>query len=511
MNQVKAIFSFIGILLISIIGNAQVSPLWGGLEKGVHNVGYRVINATDYSRGSSKVYNYKGEKVNDNSFRPMQINLWYPASDRKKTQKMKVRDYLYVEGQIKNSEPLTEKRKVEIEKNVFAWNKELKDETEKQKIFQTNTEAFKDAKQKKGKFPLIIYFCTSPASNYVLPEYLASQGFIVMSIPYSDYMGDLFTYREGWDASIRDAQFAINYIKDKTNADIANVGLIGSSHGGNISPVMQIQSPNVKGVVSLDGMEIWKVYKDSFRRFPFRDLKKINVPYVVFQSNIAATRLDYSFYEKAKYAQKTYVKDVGFSHADYSALSIAMYDKVAPTFYKTEKDLDKSIKIVGEYVLNFFESRLKNKHQSQQTLDNFSDKYKVTIQNIDAKPIPPANDDIKAIIKKDGFDGFRSIYKELKAKDDAPIGKGNLLNLGREYERSGKNKLASDFFILIAKEYPKYSLPYYFLGSTLEKVGQADKAKVFYKKFMDAVDADEDTPESTKKALKRVVSGKLSE
>lgn len=374
-------------VIMSVSINAKTSPIWGDLQKGVHAIGFKVIYATDYSRGADKTYNDMGDRIKVDAFSLVQINLWYPAKKSRKD-RMKVLDYIYKANQVKSSKDLSNQEKKDIEEKVFAWNKSFTNEVEKQAIFSTRTQAQFYAKAKKGSFPIITYLAGTSDGNYVIAEYLASHGFIVISVPSSDSVGNLFSYSEGWAAQINDTQFALNHLHGKINADYENIGVVGASHGGIIAPFLQIQNPSIKGVISLDGMEIWEMYKDTYKAFPYKNFKNSNVPYVVFQSKLPASLVDYGFYDHLKYADKTIIKGIDFSHADYSALSIAMYDKIAPSFYKGEKELDNSIKLVGEYLLSFFKLHLSADINAQTTLDSYENINNVTIEKTAALPVP---------------------------------------------------------------------------------------------------------------------------
>ena len=60
------------------VTKAQPSPLWGGLEKGVYDVGFKAVRLSDHSRPYREKCDSLGNVV-ENRARPVRLFVWYPA------------------------------------------------------------------------------------------------------------------------------------------------------------------------------------------------------------------------------------------------------------------------------------------------------------------------------------------------------------------------------------------------------------------------------------------------
>ena len=72
----------------------SVPPLWGTLHTGNHAVGFRTIFRYDNSRTWKTTRHYDGTFTPDLKGRPIQINVWYPASPDQSLRKMHFGDYV---------------------------------------------------------------------------------------------------------------------------------------------------------------------------------------------------------------------------------------------------------------------------------------------------------------------------------------------------------------------------------------------------------------------------------
>src|SRR5208283_2019630 len=71
-----------------------VSPLWGDLRAGAYEVGFRTIFRFDGSRTWKVTRAYDGSFTPDLDGRPIQINIWYPASINEPAKRMRFDDYV---------------------------------------------------------------------------------------------------------------------------------------------------------------------------------------------------------------------------------------------------------------------------------------------------------------------------------------------------------------------------------------------------------------------------------
>lgn len=187
----------------------SVSPLWGNLHPGGRRVGFRTIFRYDGSRTWKSTRDYDKPFLPDLKGRPVQINLWYPASPDRQAAKMRFGDY------VEQNAP----------KSFGAMNNVMRQRSrddysgslpnaEVRALRSTRMNAYRDAPSAKGTFPAVLYFGGLNASinaNFVLAEYLASQGYVVASISLlgpSDEQAFQSQTADDLESSVRDMEFA---------------------------------------------------------------------------------------------------------------------------------------------------------------------------------------------------------------------------------------------------------------------------------------------------------------
>ncbi len=69
-------------------------PLWGDLISGPYRVGFRTIFRFDTSRTWRRTRDYTGKFSPDPNGRPVQLNVWYPATSGSGGQQMTVGAYI---------------------------------------------------------------------------------------------------------------------------------------------------------------------------------------------------------------------------------------------------------------------------------------------------------------------------------------------------------------------------------------------------------------------------------
>ena len=189
---------------------AALAVLWGNLEAGPYAAGFRML----YDKTS-----------------PVRINVWYPAGTNGSAP-MSYGGYLDAADREEWTEDLKPKRAA--------------------RLFATPTAAHRDAPPAAGRFPLVLYsggFGAYKESNPELGEYLASHGFVVVSVPnngMTDSTDDL-------EAHTRDLEKAWQRVAALPFVDNAHVATSGHSLGGIVALYLAMRHPDVKAVIGLDG------------------------------------------------------------------------------------------------------------------------------------------------------------------------------------------------------------------------------------------------------------------
>lgn len=288
-----------------LILNGQTLPkYWGNLKCGKYTVGFKSICVFDTTRkyvlscGDTSI-----AKQNKESGRPILINMWYPAI-KAKTSTLKIKeffDFPSSEGtnvffkklnnfQFKNSKLYAVDEN--IRKKDFASTadtsiaeRERKRNLIFEKYLHSPTISHRNAELIEGIFPIIIYHQGLGGTideNYLLLEYLASNGYIVINSAFqvtdgSGYDVEWYTGVGDYEATFSDFTFIINYCKKNNITKSNQVLLTGHSYGANCALTYVGQGDqNVLGLIPLDsdyGYALNNFFPNKFNPFVNEKMK----------------------------------------------------------------------------------------------------------------------------------------------------------------------------------------------------------------------------------------------
>ena len=209
-------------------------------------------------------------------YRPVPISTWYPAQQTEENH-IYIDDYLQVLKQEEEWENLPDSF-------ILDWFYYPRNPvTEKNRDYPT--QAFNAAIPSTGKFPVIIYspsYNAASTENFMLCEYLASHGYLVVSAPSNGAKTMQLAGGRGADAGAqqRDLDYLFGYASRLPNADITRVYTVGFSFGGLSNVPFPMSNRFIDGVISLDGTVKYNL--PVVAALPGFDAGKLQVPFVHF-------------------------------------------------------------------------------------------------------------------------------------------------------------------------------------------------------------------------------------
>jgi hypothetical protein len=339
---------------------------------GSYEPGFNTIQAVDKSR----IYKPNSDTTDNLHFRPLDIDIWYPAKPSKSDTALSFR---YILG-------LLEKRAsyYTASNNWTGLTSQVAQSfcegykcSDTAKLLNFKTQSFKGAKPIDEKFPLVIYLCAYNGMSYenlALFEALAKKGFVVVSISsIGRYPGDMTMKKEDLLEQVNDAIASLNAIKQNSNIDFSKIGIIGYSWGGLSGAILASKISNVSCIVSLDGSEFHHYGEDKEENIDFTEIRdspefknlKFSIPYLRLESSntMSSGKEDsiYNFSEKLL-GERFIFKIDSAQHEDFSCLSAIVREsgKCKPSrFYNTTLNL----------TLPFMEDHLKNEHLFSQAIE----------------------------------------------------------------------------------------------------------------------------------------------
>ncbi|WP_276482606.1 dienelactone hydrolase family protein [Paraflavitalea pollutisoli] len=360
------LFSSLSYTVMAQVSLKKLSPAYGK-----YAVGFKHYTSTDSSRTYRRIFEWNNQHI----ARPIPISIWYPSRDKVdgKTS-LTVLDYLRILKAEEEWEHLPDDQLL----NWFSYT----NTPEHQQRLKEKTRAIAQLKPADGKFPAVVYapgLQGASIENFVLCEFLASHGYIVIASPSRGFET---RYMEGATVSdletqARDIEFLVKAALGNRQVDADKIATMGYSFGGLSNVLAQTRNSRIKAIVSLDGSVKYQ-YK-TLQQSPFYDIRKVNVPFIhmaqkaIPEAVLREDKLDsslntrFDFYDSLVNSQAYRLQFHQLTHAYFSAASILLQDRDARQD-KPDDEIMQSYQWVTSYTLNFLNACLKNDQQAVQFL-----------------------------------------------------------------------------------------------------------------------------------------------
>jgi hypothetical protein len=294
----------------------------------IYEAGFKIIQTKDTTR----VYKQNTDTSDYLHYRPLDIDVWYPATVSPGDTSLYFRDILgllenranyYTASNLGNG----------ITQQIAHYFSQTLNCSDSTKVLNFRTASHKNANPVDRKFPLVIYlsaFNGMSYENFNLFEELAKKGFVVASISsIGRFPGDMTMQNEDLMEQVYDAIAALENLKGNSNIDFTKIGIIGYSWGGLSGSIAASKISNVSCLVSLDGSEFHHYGKEKEENANFEDIKNgtnfknlsLSVPYLRLESS-PVTKEEDSIYNFTKnLSSERYLFSVDSAqHEDFSCL-----------------------------------------------------------------------------------------------------------------------------------------------------------------------------------------------
>lgn len=390
----QKIFGFIfcaALICFGSLGNAFGNdfPLWGKLSKGMYHVGFRTIWKLDHARSYHKKFPDKTVSAAEKNPRPLLVNVWYPAL-RSAAGQMPQGEYLNF---AVKTPPLAEfsAALAEYERDAVAQQVVGKRETEfdrdEKRLFQellsTPTAAVKNAGERGGRFPLVIYhggYGSSIEDNSVFCEFLASYGYVVIGSAFQRGSGTSFEIDAGED-SRADIRYLIDYARTLPNVDWRRIALVGHSGGAHTVNTFQALGNSAADVlVSLDTTQDYHPLTNrDWENMTSAVLAPKNIPNMRVPILAAANRSAiFAMFNRLEHSDRYYLTFRSMAHNDYISQGIfsrRLAAKLSVLRSKSKEDIadaQNELRLaqtgneeLNLSILSFFDAFLKNDFDSK--------------------------------------------------------------------------------------------------------------------------------------------------
>jgi hypothetical protein len=299
----RSFYRFLFLLLLPILSYGQLTK-----NKEKYHVGYKTIHTMDTSRQYKPGTNATQELY----YRPVDIDIWYPAEKAVTDSCMIYKDFLslFVNRPKYYRDTIAAEGAIHEMAKAFCDMNKCSDTS---RLLHFKTGSFKNVKPAIGKFPLVVYLASYGSNsfeNFTLFEELTRQGFVVVSIhSIGRFPGEMTMKYEDVMQQVYDAVFSLKILSKAQNINFSKIGIMGYSWGGMAGSILAGKVTNAACLISLDGSEFhhYGFAKDEDADFDgithSQDFKNITIPYLRLEqsppsSNTAKKDSVYNFYEK---------------------------------------------------------------------------------------------------------------------------------------------------------------------------------------------------------------------
>ena len=406
-------------------------PLWGDLRPGAYGVGFRSVFRYDSSRTWKSTRSYEGTFSPDLGGRPIQVDIWYPASVDRSSKKMCFGDYVDQNAPVAFSKLNSIMKQRSRDDAIGSVPR-----TEIPALQSAEMNAYRDAPFAKGQFPVVLYFGGLSASvnaNAILAEYLASHGYLVASISLIGPSDDqTFQSRTADDleSSVRDMEFAWSLLQTEAHVDRTRVAVMGHSVGAIEAVILGLRNGDVSAVVALDGtygfQGLSTVLTQSYGYAPekmraaFLDLRRA-------QGAQGNEPFDLSVVESFRHSDRAFITIEKMHHSDFTSFAMvgAQFHSPLPTNYPLNgwnRETGRAgYEQACRIILALLNAKVRSDSQTMEEVDHEVRQMPgVVLRHKDAIPPPPSPLEAAALANRKGLDAAKTAFITSCGKDGVP-------------------------------------------------------------------------------------------
>lgn len=497
------------LLLTTFSAYSQNRPQWDDIPAGSHDIGFRVIQTHDFSRGYWPKNDFRGNTASRETARPMQIYLWYPAETGEGGASMVFGDYIDLTAEELDLKPANDDQKQEARDRLRQgplnpyFSSGLNDAAF-QKILETPVPAVRNAPRAGGTYPVVI-FPGGPMGQSVLMEYLASHGYIVVSFPLIGTHPAWYGRGEGnieWYQSIADdIGFVYEKMREFPQADMTQVAVIGMFAPSGM--LYQAQQMQLDAIASLDGLNM-----DAIKEAPGFNPNAIRIPVLDMPSvNNAGRR---TIVDSMLFSPRYLVKLENVQHREFY-----QFRRIA---HPEESHTDTTYKIIARYAKAFLDASLKGDRDAVQFLqskpeDIGAPRNFIKIQMVDAAADVPTDDEFLLMIRNGRFAEAREVFEQVKQKmpNHQLCSENSLRTFAIFYRRDHGSEASVEVFRLWTDMFPTSWRAENYLGETLYHAGQPGAAADAYRRATELVRLDNSLDDEQKKNIIQQLKKRIRE
>jgi dienelactone hydrolase len=358
--------------------------------------------------------------------------------------------------------------------------------------------ALRDAPERPGRFPVVIYAPSHSAyaiENADLCEYLASHGYIVIATPSLGPRSHAMTADlEGAEAQADDIGFLVGYAHTLAQADTGRIAVVGHSWGSLASVLAAARDDRIRALVTLDGSlrAAYEYVNGGPRAARYVTPERLGIPllYMTRLQHEDEGAVGTELLERMRYADVYLATLDAANHMDFSSWSLRMAPDTA-FGTRTRAQAGEAYGAMARVVERFLDARLKSDAPARRELDDALATHRpppglVAFAMHRAQGAPPTLDTFLDLLGQQGFGHIAAVYDRLHAQNpELVVGPLQAYDWGMQLLRERRPADAMHVFRLGVRLYPeRFDFLYDGLGQACEATGERDAAIASYRQAL---------------------------
>jgi tetratricopeptide (TPR) repeat protein len=486
IHYAAIVFAILHVQAVTCCGQ-EVNKLFD-LPYGTYHPGFNHYVKEDKSRTYERIYDWSSSAI----FRQIPVSIWYPAFDNVNTPRMTVGSYLTVLKEEEEWEDLPDDR-------ILSWFYYPNNEANRVRVTLAS-KAKRNSAAAPGKFPVIIYAASYEASsveNFMLCEFLASHGYIVVASPSRGADNRFLAGGSPKDVETqaRDIEFLIGEVASMENADMSQLAVAGFSMGGISNVLAQMRNSMIRAVVCLDGTV--KYHPEKLFASPFADISRMDVPFLFMsQKDIPENVLNeegikpemnsnFAFFDSLRFSDAWYLKFLDLSHSNFSSMAILLQERDLRQ-EKSDAEILRSYRWMTLYTLNFLNATLRKDVDATVFIEKSASELNaekiVTIKKKKGSIKDFTFDDFNALARSRHYTSLDSLYRHIQMQYTTfTADEWKMNNLGLQLLFMGQKTEAINVLEFNAALYPRSANAFDTLGEAYMHQGDTEMAIRYFK------------------------------
>jgi hypothetical protein len=484
-----------GWALIISVGSAfgADSPLWGGLQPGPFGVGFKTIELFDNSRSFQPEKDFFGAPIAGESARPVQVCYWYPTTKDTTGTTMVYSEYAFPYPADSRLFPMLSNLQNREMATIFAFTRG--NQAMVSRLMNYRLLAVRDVSPASGVFPLIVYHGSERGAysqNAVLCEYLASQGFIVVTTHVVGASGfDSSDQPPDIEAAARDKELAVAAMHELPFVNTQKLGLIGYNYGITTALIHQMRNYSVDAVATLHARYTMDMGGATLARSNSYSPSRMQASWLALFPDSAGQPLDLGLLDTLKYCRRYSVKMPQVRPMEFTIYGV-MAAVAGADSTRTAASAQTAHSSIAPYLLKFFDACLNDNQSSRDWLEKGPQDQNASVAVLAARELVPTPEQFQNIIQTYGV----ARAKELCDKFGFPTAENPVLAdatytaMGYRFLQTGDTPSALQVFAWGVLAWPGSANAWDSYGEACAASGDLDAGLANYRKALEALPND---------------------